>query len=189
MKILKKITIIILALFVVWIIVVLCQLYNPEPYHPYFFKEWNESIGFTYDYKEQKPVGIVYTDDVHNIYFLKDRYSKDCENRYIKKVKEYQWNYQGYPCIVELNKNTALIRYGQKSAFLFMKVDDFWIRQFIDFTEMPENPDFENLHDIQTIMTPYMERMLNIYKNHHQQIQEAYQNGCEELLKSEDGII
>lgn len=180
----KKIIIIILTLFVVWIIVVLRQLYNSESYHPYFFKEWNESISFTYDYKEQKPVGVVYNDDVNYIYFLKDRYSQDHHNQYIKKVKEYQWDYQGYQCIVELNKNTVLIRYGQKSAFLFMKVDDFWIRQFIDFTELSGNLDFENFHDIQTIMTPYMERMLDIYKNHHQQIQ----NGCEELLKSDDKV-
>lgn len=163
------------------------QLWRYDDYNPYFVENYD---GFDFIYnKENEPVGVSLQDDTEYIYFLKERDSKAYINDYNKKQHEYNWKYEGYECEVELMSSTSLWIYGKKSIYVFIKTDDFWIRRYVDCSNIQNSSDFENIKNIQDIVNPYITKMINIYEKYHQQIKQTYQNGCEELMRSKDGLV
>ena len=97
--------------------------------------------------------------------------------------------YEGYECEVELMSSTSLWIYGKKSIYVFIKTDDFWIRRYVDCSNIQNSSDFENIKNIQDIVNPYITKMINIYEKYHQQIIQTYQNGSEELMRSKDELV
>ena len=163
------------------------QLWGYNDYNPYFVENYD---GFDFIYnKENEPVGVSLQDDTEYIYFLKERDSKAYINDYNKKQHEYNWKYEGYECEVELMSSTSLWIYGKKSIYVFINTDDFWIRRYVDCSNIQNSSDFENIKNIQDIVNPYITKMINIYEKYHQQIIQTYQNGSEELMRSKDELV
>ncbi|MFR1685936.1 MAG: hypothetical protein ACLSVX_01985 [Massilimicrobiota timonensis] len=167
--------------------IVMSQFWKYDEYEPYFAKRYDE-FDFIYN-KEKEPVGISIQDDVEYIYFLKERNSKAYMNNYNKKQYEYNWKYEGYDCEVEVLSSISLWKYGNKSIYVFIKTDDFWIRRYVDCSDIQNSSDFKNIKRIQDITNPYIKKMINIYEKYHLIIREAYQKGCEELKLDKDDKI
>lgn len=175
----KIITIILCMTFIS--LVIISQLWNYNSYDPYFTKDYN-GITFIYD-KDNEPIGVSYQNDIESIFFLKERNSKVYTNDYNKKEHQYQWNYEEYTCEIEIMKNTSIFRYGEKSIYIFIKSNDFWIRRHINCSNINNDLDLKNIKNVQKLVNPYISQMINIYEKYHQQIKQTYQKGSQELQK------